>query len=50
MKITYSDGLGLVEVEVDESGIVCDGYRFVFDDTEGREVCVLCSNVLNIMP
>lgn len=48
MKITYSDGRGLVEVEVDESGISGDGTFFYFSDTEGGDYRVSVSSVFTI--
>ena len=50
MKITYSDGLGLVEVTVDEFGINCDGTFFFFSDTNERDYKVSVSSVFKIMP
>ena len=50
MKITYSDGLGLVEVQVDEFGISGDVTFFFFSDTAGRDYKVSVSRVFSIIP
>ena len=49
MKITYSDGLGMVTVEIDESGIICDGTFFFFTDTSERDYKIPCTDVFNIV-
>lgn len=49
MKITYSDGLGMVEVEIDEFGITCDGTFFFFSDTKERDYKVSVSSVFKIV-
>lgn len=49
MKITYSDSLGLVEVEIDESGITCDGTFFFFTDTSERDYKIPCTDVSSIV-
>ena len=48
MYVTYSDGLGLVRVEIDESGITSDGTYMFFSDTEGRDYKIASVNVFSI--
>lgn len=49
MTITFSDGLGLVSVKVDESGITCDGQSFFFTDQSGLDYKIPCTNVFSII-
>lgn len=49
MKITYSDSLGMVTVEIDESGITCDGTFFFFTDTSERDYKIPCTDVFSIV-
>lgn len=49
MKVTYSDGLGMVEVEVDEYGIICDGAFFIFTDTSERDYKIPVTDVYSIV-
>ena len=49
MTITFSDGLGLVSVTVDHSGITCDGQSFFFTDTNERDYKIPCTNVFSIV-
>jgi len=49
MKLTYSDGLGLATVEIDESGITCDGEYAFFADTEDRDYRIPLHNVFSIV-
>lgn len=49
MKITFSDHVGMVEVDVHESGITCDGSYMFFSDTEGRDYRVTVSDVFSIV-
>lgn len=48
MIVTYSDGLGLVSVTVDDSGVTCDGAFFFFTDQSGRDYKIPCTNVFSI--
>ena len=48
MKITYSDGLGLVEVQVDEFGISCDGAFFFFADGNGRDYKIPVTDIFSV--
>lgn len=47
--ITFSDGLGMVSVEVDGYGIRCDGTRMIFSDANEREYAVPVENVFSIV-
>ena len=47
--VTFSDGLGMVRVEIDKDGIISDGYRMIFSDANGKEYCVPSSDVYNIV-
>ena len=49
MTITFSDGLGLVSVTVDDSGVTCDGAFFFFTDANERDYKIPSVNVFNIM-
>ena len=49
MIVTYSDGLGLVSVTVDGSGITCDGSFFIFTDTNERDYKIPVTDVFSIM-
>lgn len=49
MIITYSDGLGLVSVKIDELGITCDGQSLFFTDENGRDYKIPFSNVFSIV-
>lgn len=49
MTITYSDNLGMATVEVDKSGITCDGTFFFFTDTRERDYKIPCTDVFSIV-
>ena len=49
MIVTYSDGLGLVSVTVDHSGITCDGQSFFFTDANSKDYKIPCANVFSIV-
>ena len=49
MKITYSDGLGLVEVLLDSSGASFDGSFAYFTDANGRDYKIPCADIFSIV-
>lgn len=48
MYVTYSDNLGLVRVEIDNDGIICDGTRLMFADANEKTYSVLVEHVFSI--
>ena len=48
MYVTYSDDLSMVTVEIDESGIMCDGIYMFFTDTNERDYKIPAVNVFSI--
>lgn len=48
MYITFSDGLGLTRVEIDDSGITSDGTYMFFTDTSERDYKIPAVNVYSV--
>lgn len=48
MFITYSDGLGLTRVEIDDSGITSDGTYMFFTDGNGLDYKIPAVNVFSV--
>ena len=49
MFITYSDNLGMIRVEIDSDGIICDGTRMMFADANEKTYSVPVEHVYSIV-
>ena len=49
MIVTYSDGMGIVSVTVDNSGVTCDGSFFFFTGTNERDYKIPVTDVYSIV-
>lgn len=48
MYITFSDSLGMIRVEIDDSGITSDGTYMFFTDASERDYKIPSVNVFSI--